>query len=73
VPTVFLVVVREDPGQAQAPVSNERRFCLLWGRVFTKLLTTRAEANLRVLALRIVLAQCKRGDDLALGLARRAI
>jgi hypothetical protein len=35
-PTVFVVVVREDPGQAQAEVS-------------TKSLTTPADANLRVL------------------------
>ena len=47
-PTVFLVVVREDPGQAQAPVSNERKLSVLLGRVFTKSLTTRAGANLRV-------------------------
>jgi hypothetical protein len=49
---VFLVVVREDPRQAQAPASSERTLSVFLGRVFTKSLTTRADANLRVLAPR---------------------
>src|SRR5947209_7904394 len=71
-PTVFLVVVREDPGQAQAPVSNERKLSLRLGRVFTKSLTTRADANLRVplsqaagrTAGRIRLPRLYRSEDL---------
>jgi hypothetical protein len=36
-PKVFIVGVREDLGQAQATVSNDRK--LAWGRIFTKSLT----------------------------------
>jgi hypothetical protein len=49
-PIVFLVGVREDPGQAQALVSTEGRLSVLLGRVFTNSLTMRADANLRVSA-----------------------
>jgi hypothetical protein len=48
-PTVVLVVVREDPGQAQVADSIERKPSVLLGLV-TKSLTTRADANLRVVA-----------------------
>jgi hypothetical protein len=51
-PMVFLVVVCEDPRQAQAPASSECTLSVLLGRVFTKSLTMRADANSRVLALR---------------------
>jgi hypothetical protein len=49
--TVVLVVVRDDLRQAQALVSNERRLSVFLGWVFTKSLTTRADANLRICAL----------------------
>jgi hypothetical protein len=47
-PTVLLVVVREDLGQAQVLVTPERKRCVPLGRVFTNSLTMRPDANLRV-------------------------